>query len=158
VDGERRNGGKSASPLRLLPEVSVALPLAVALLRWGLLDICLGVLLAPLTMALPGAARMLSITFSTMRICPRFSCCDCGRQKKEGRLITFGHGARHLIGTGLTQSVVEFAIGSEIEDIARKASRTGTFWGRAKVGGKSIEYRAHTLPNGDIHVDTYYPV
>ena len=80
------------------------------------------------------------------------------RQKEEGGLITFGHGARHLIGTGLTHRVVESAISSEIEDIARKASRTGTFWGRAKVGGKSIECRAHTLPNGDIHVGTYYPV
>ena len=138
VGGERRNGGKSASPIRLLPEVSVALPLAIALLRWGLLDTRLGVILALLTMALPVAAWMLITTFSTIRICPRFSCCDCGRQRKEGRLITFGHGARHLIGTGLTQRVVESAIGSEIEDIARKASRTGTFWGRAKVGEKSI--------------------
>ena len=158
VGGERRDGGKSASPICLLPEVSVALPLAIALLRWGLLDTRLGVIFALLTMALPVAAWMLITTFSTIRICPRFSCRDCGRQKKEGRLITFGHGAWHVIGTGLTQSVVESAIGSEIEDIARKASRTGTFWGRAKVGEKSIEYRAHTLPNGDIHVGTYYPV
>ena len=74
------------------------------------------------------------------------------------RLITFGHGARHLVGTGLAQRVVESAIGTEIEDIARQASRTGTFWARVKVGGKSIEYRAHTLPNGDIHIGTYYPV
>src|SRR2546429_1423267 len=101
---------------------------------------------------------MLITTFSTIRSCPQFSCCDCGRQKEEGGLITFGHEARHLIGTGLTHRVVESAIGSEIEDIARKASRTGTFWGRAKVGGKSREYRSHTLPNGDIHVGTYYPV
>ena len=44
VGGERRNGGKSASPIRP------------------------GVILAPLTMALPVAAWMLIATFSTMRI------------------------------------------------------------------------------------------
>jgi ABC-type spermidine/putrescine transport system permease subunit II len=65
--GDRRRGGKSASPIRLLPEVSLALPLAVALLRWGLLDTRLGVILASLTMALPVAAWMLSTTFSTIR-------------------------------------------------------------------------------------------
>jgi len=54
--GDRRRGGKSASPIRLLPEVSVALPLAVAFLRWELLDTRLGVILASLTMALPVAA------------------------------------------------------------------------------------------------------
>ena len=43
-------------------------------------------------------------------------------------------------------------------DIVRQASRTENFWGRVEVGGKSIEYRAHTLPNGDIHIGTYYPV
>jgi len=65
--GDRRRGGKSASPIRLLPEVSLALPLAVAFLRWGLLDTRLGVILASLTMALPVAAWMLSTTFSTIR-------------------------------------------------------------------------------------------
>ena len=68
VGGERRDGGKSASPIRLLPEVSEALPLAIALLRWGLLDTRLGVILAPLTMALPVTAWMLITTFSTIRI------------------------------------------------------------------------------------------
>ena len=68
MGGERRNDGKSASPIRLLPEVSVALPLAIALLRWGLLDTRLGVILALLTMALPVAAWMLITTFSTIRI------------------------------------------------------------------------------------------
>lgn len=63
----RRRGGKSASPIHLLPEVSLALPLAVAFLRWGLLDTRLGVILASLTMALPVAAWMLSTTFNTIR-------------------------------------------------------------------------------------------
>ena len=81
-----------------------------------------------------------------------------GQQKEERRLITFGHGARHLVGTGLAPEVVEFTISAEIEDIAQRSSRTGNFWGRVQVGGTSIEYRAHTLPNGDIHVGTYYPI
>ena len=68
VGGERRRGGKSASPIRLLPEVSVALPLAIALLRRGLLDTRLGVIFALLTMALPVATWMLITTFSTIRI------------------------------------------------------------------------------------------
>ena len=46
----------------------MALPLAIALLRWGLLDTRLGVIFAPLTMALPVAAWMLITTFSTIRI------------------------------------------------------------------------------------------
>jgi methenyltetrahydromethanopterin cyclohydrolase len=83
---------------------------------------------------------------------------DCGLQGKEGRLITFGHGARHLVETDVAQGVVESAIGTEIEDIVRQASRTGSFWGRVKVGAKIIEYRAYTLRSGDIHVGTYYPV
>jgi hypothetical protein len=124
----------------------------------GMLDTRLGVILARLTIALPVAAWVLITMFSTIRSRPRFSCCDCGRQKEEGRLIAFGHGARHLIGTGLAQRVVESAIGTEIEDIAREASRTGNFWGRVKVSGKNIEYRAHTLSNGDIHIGTYYPI
>ena len=40
----------------MLPEVSVALPIAVVFLRWGLLDTTLGLILAHLTMALPVAA------------------------------------------------------------------------------------------------------
>lgn len=51
---------------RMLPEVSVALPIAVVFLRWGLLDTHLGVILAHLTMALPVAAWVLTTTFGTI--------------------------------------------------------------------------------------------
>src|SRR2546429_5659083 len=50
---------------RMLPEVSVALPIAVIFLRWGLLDSVLGLILAHLTMALPVAAWVLTTTFSS---------------------------------------------------------------------------------------------
>jgi trehalose transport system permease protein len=51
---------------RMLPEVSVALPIAVVFLRWGLLDTTLGLILAHLTMALPVAAWVLTTTFSSI--------------------------------------------------------------------------------------------
>jgi trehalose transport system permease protein len=51
---------------RMLPEVSVALPIAVTFLRWGLLDTALGLILAHLTMALPVAAWVLTTTFSSI--------------------------------------------------------------------------------------------
>jgi trehalose transport system permease protein len=51
---------------RMLPEVSVALPIAVIFLRWGLLDTTLGLILAHLTMALPVAAWVLTTTFSSI--------------------------------------------------------------------------------------------
>jgi RHS repeat-associated protein len=72
--------------------------------------------------------------------------------------ITFGHGARHLIGTGLDSGEVESAIQSQIGQSVSHASATGSFWGRTVVGGQTIEYRAYTLPNGTINVGTYYVV
>lgn len=71
--------------------------------------------------------------------------------------ITFGHGGRHLVGTGLAQEAVESAIGAEIHALVGRAARTGRLWGRVRVGAKSIEYRAYTLPSRDIYVGTYYP-
>ncbi len=71
--------------------------------------------------------------------------------------VTFGHGARHLAGTGLDQSAVESAIRQDVEASIKNATQeTGNFWGRVNVGGKTIEYRAFTLPNGTINVGTYY--
>ncbi|MBI1806609.1 MAG: hypothetical protein HYR76_06105 [Ignavibacteria bacterium] len=74
------------------------------------------------------------------------------------RLITFGHGARHLVETGLAAEVVNNAIETEIRSVIRDASATGSFWGRITVEGTTIEYRAFTLPNGTINVGTYYPI
>lgn len=72
--------------------------------------------------------------------------------------ITFGHGARHLEGTGLSASRVEGAIQSQIRTSARGSSGTGAFWGRVVVNGQVIEYRAYTLSNGTINIGTYYIV
>jgi hypothetical protein len=70
--------------------------------------------------------------------------------------VTFGHGARHLVGTGLDQAAVESAIQANVQSAAASASSTGSFWGRVIVDGKSIEFRAHTLSDGLINVGTYY--
>ncbi len=52
---------------------------------------------------------------------------------------------------------MESAISADIKAASDGASQTGSFWGRVTVGGKVVEYRAFTLPDGTINVGTYYP-
>lgn len=74
-----------------------------------------------------------------------------------GVTVTFGHGARHLKGTGLNQAEVEAAIQSDIESTVKNATQpTTNFWGRVTVNGQTIEYRAYTLPDTTVNVGTYY--
>ncbi|NYE21562.1 RHS repeat-associated core domain-containing protein [Microbacterium immunditiarum] len=71
--------------------------------------------------------------------------------------ITFGHGARHLEGTGLSVEEVESTILQRVKTAASQATpETGSFWGRIQIRGTTIEYRAYTLPDGTINVGTYY--
>lgn len=70
-------------------------------------------------------------------------------------VITFGHGARHLAGTGLAKEVVETAIRQEVKQSVKGASATGDFWGKVVVNGKAIIYRVYTLGER-LHVGTYY--
>lgn len=70
--------------------------------------------------------------------------------------ITFGHGARHLAGTGLDDAAVNAAIKAQVEQSIATASATGSFWGRVAVNGQIIEYRAYPLKDGTINVGTYY--
>jgi hypothetical protein len=72
--------------------------------------------------------------------------------------VVFGHGVRHLVGTGLDQAEVESAIQSQIEQQIGGADSTGSFWGTVEVNGQTILYKAYTLPNGTINVGTYYVV
>jgi len=51
---------------RMLPEVSLALPIAVTFLRWGLLDTIAGLALSHLTLVLPVAAWVLTTSFLTI--------------------------------------------------------------------------------------------
>jgi Pretoxin HINT domain len=69
--------------------------------------------------------------------------------------VRFGHGVRHLAGTGLKQEDVEAAIEAQIKQQVAGASSTGSFWGRVIVEGQTIEYRAFTLSDGTINVGTY---
>ncbi|MGC2330289.1 MAG: RHS repeat-associated core domain-containing protein [Candidatus Acidiferrales bacterium] len=73
----------------------------------------------------------------------------------QGARIIFGHGARHLAGTGLEEAAVENAIKADITKAVANASTTGNFWGRVVVGGQQIFYRAFTLSDGTINVGTY---
>ena len=51
---------------RMLPEVSIALPLAIVFLQWGLLDTIAGLALAQLTLVLPMATWILTTTLLTI--------------------------------------------------------------------------------------------
>lgn len=70
--------------------------------------------------------------------------------------VTFGHGARHLEGTGPSATQVESTILQRVTAEASQASTTGSFWGRVQINGTTIEYRAYTLADGTINVGTYY--
>lgn len=72
----------------------------------------------------------------------------------KGQLI--GHGARHLVATGLRQEAVEAAIIADIAAIQRVSPITGAYWGKVTVQGRTITYRAHPTLDGKINVGTYY--
>ncbi len=71
-------------------------------------------------------------------------------------VITFGHGSRHLAGSGLAREAVESAIEAQVNSLAGTANATGYFWGHVTVGGRTVQYRAHTWAPGRISVGTYY--
>jgi hypothetical protein len=72
--------------------------------------------------------------------------------------ITFRHGARHLAGTGLAQTVVEAAISAHIRALAVAGTLGTQWWGWVQVNGQWIQYRAFVLPDGTINVGTYVTV
>ncbi len=51
---------------RMLPEVSIALPITVVFLQWGLMDTVTGLVLAHVTMVLPVTVWILTTTFNTV--------------------------------------------------------------------------------------------
>ncbi len=72
--------------------------------------------------------------------------------------IAFGHGVRHLEGTGLSQEEVERAIEEQVRTSVGGGTASGPFAGRVGVGGTTIEYRGYGLDGGGINIGTYYPV
>jgi RHS repeat-associated protein len=79
-------------------------------------------------------------------------------QQSECGEVTFGHGGRHLEGTGLNQEEVERAIEEQVNGSAGRGNEYGPFGGRVTVGGKTIEYRGYGFGNGKVNIGTYYPV
>ena len=70
--------------------------------------------------------------------------------------VCFGHGGRHLEGTGLSANEVNQAIA---KDVVTKNPGTGQFYkGQLDVNGVTIEYTSYGVKDGLINVGTYYPV
>ncbi len=71
--------------------------------------------------------------------------------------VTFGHGSRHLEGTGLSQEEVEAAIEGQIQEVADDIPAGKVIKGTVVVGGKTVEYHAYKVSEGRINVGTYIP-
>ena len=70
--------------------------------------------------------------------------------------VSFGHGGRHLEGTGLSANEVNQTIA---KDVVTKNHGTGQFYkGKLDVNGVTIEYTSYGVKDGLINVGTYYPV
>ncbi len=73
-----------------------------------------------------------------------------------GKTVTYGHGARHLEGTGLGINQVNEALANEV---AKVHPGTGQFYkGQVSIGGITIEYTSFGVSDGVINIGTYYPV
>jgi RHS repeat-associated protein len=70
--------------------------------------------------------------------------------------ITFGHGARHLAGTGLSTRCVEDAISAQVQPMLPQTSIGAGFWGTVVVDGVRIQYRGMPI-NGGVNIGTYFP-
>ncbi len=69
--------------------------------------------------------------------------------------VGFKHGARHLIGTGLSSTEVEKLIVRDIQNLASEAE-VGVEWrGHVGINGQVIQYWAHQVSEGAISVGTY---
>ena len=76
--------------------------------------------------------------------------------KVNGRTVNFGHGGRHLEGTGLSVDTVNQALANEVSALNLG---TGKFHkGQIIVDGITIEYTSYGVSEGIINVGTYYPL
>ena len=75
---------------------------------------------------------------------------------QNGKIIDFGHGGRHLEGTGLSVEKVNEILAAEISKIH---PGTGKFYkGQVLVNSIIIEYTSYGVKDGVINIGTYYPV
>lgn len=76
--------------------------------------------------------------------------------KVGNKEVSFGHGGRHLAGTGLSIHDVNQAIAN---DVVIKNTGVNQFYkGQIEVNGIIIEYTSYGVKDGLINVGTYYPV
>ena len=76
--------------------------------------------------------------------------------KVNGRTVNFGHGGRHLEGTGLSVDTVNQALAN---DVSALNLGTGQFHkGQIIVDGITIEYTSYRVSEEIINVGTYYPL
>jgi RHS repeat-associated protein len=80
-----------------------------------------------------------------------------GYSDPSGLQVTYGHGARHLAGTGLSPSAVESSITQFVRPILPMTTPGAGFCGCVSIGGTSIIFRAMPLPGGVCHIGTYFP-
>ena len=101
---------------------------------------------------LPGPPSRPQLPAPTKPVRPASNGSQVGAELNPG--VTFGHGARHLEGSGLSQATVE----SAIEGAVRDAPNAGTHWGWVQVEGQWIQYRAFVLSDDAVNVGTYVRV
>ena len=77
-----------------------------------------------------------------------------GSQQVNGITVTFGHGGRHLEGTGYTTADIEPAIASNV--VAANPDVNSFYKGSVSVGGIIFEYSSYRRSNFLINVGTYY--
>ena len=76
--------------------------------------------------------------------------------KVNGRTVNFGHGGRHLEGTGLSVDTVNQALANEVSALNLG---TGQFHkGQIIVDRITIEYTSYRVSEEIINVGTYYPL
>ena len=68
--------------------------------------------------------------------------------------ITFGHGGRHLAGSGLSVQQVNNAIANDV--ISRPATNGIVGHGTVTIGSVNIYYDYFTRSDNLIHIGTYY--
>jgi hypothetical protein len=65
------------------------------------------------------------------------------------------HGARHLVGTGLSQDAVESAIRQRIQSLG---TNVASHWGWVDMDSQWLQYRSYLLSDGKMSAGTYFPV
>ena len=74
----------------------------------------------------------------------------------NGKTVNFGHGGRHLEGTGLDVNKVNQALANKVSKL--KLSQGEFFKGQIEVDGITIEFTSYGLSDNTINIGTYYPI